>query len=79
MKPFLDQMADFDARRKAAKVTDRELANASGVNVEMISKYRNGHRQPSMDSWVSLNNALDAVIRARHDELGKLRGGRPPQ
>lgn len=72
MKPFSEQMSDFDARRRAARVTDKDLSIASGVDVFMISKYRNGHRKPSVDNWIALHNALEAVIRARAGELKEL-------
>lgn len=72
MKPFAEQMTDLDERRKAAKITDRELAEASGLDVFMISKYRNGHRQPSIDSWIAINNALEVLISQRHAALTEL-------
>lgn len=69
MKPFLEQMADLDVRRQAAKITDQELAEVAGVDRFMLSKYRNGHRRPSMDNWIALNNALETVIVQRHAAL----------
>lgn len=72
MKQFPEQMSDFDKRRVEAWITDRQLADISGVGVEMISKYRNGHRRPSIDNWIALNNGLEALIRAQHHKLKEL-------
>lgn len=72
MKPFADQMVEFDARRMAARVTDEELAQRAGLQASAISHYRRGRRQPLVDGWARLNNALDGLIRERSEQLRRL-------
>lgn len=72
MKPFKDQMHDFDERRRAARVTDEELSKRAGVHVSAISHYRKNRRQPLVDGWARLNSALDELIEERAAELRRL-------
>lgn len=72
MKSFADQWAEFDARRMSAGVTDRELSRISGVDYPRISRFRHGAREPTMGSWVRLNDALDAIIAERITTLRRL-------
>jgi predicted transcriptional regulator len=65
MKPFRDQMADFDERRKAARVSYRDLFKVTGIQPANLSRYRNGHAEPTISQWVRLNEALDAIIAER--------------
>jgi len=72
MKAFAEQMTEFDARRKAARITDEELAEAAGTHASVISNYRKGRRQPLVDGWARLNSALDELIAQRTEDLRKL-------
>lgn len=69
MKPFADQMRDFDIRRRRARITDEELADASGISSATISRYRHGKQQPSVDRWVELSTALERLVAMRHSEV----------
>lgn len=74
MKPFSDQMTDFDERRRRARIRDEELSVESGVACATISRYRHGRQQPSVDRWNELNAALDRLIGKRAKELTRLAG-----
>ena len=72
MKAFAEQMSEFDARRRAARVTYRDLARITGIQPANLSRYRNHVSEPSLSQWVKLNNALDAIIAERVTELRQL-------
>lgn len=73
MKPFHEQMVEFEARRLAARVTDRELSIASGGIAEAtISRYRCGVMEPRVSQWARLNDALEALIAERASTLDEL-------
>lgn len=72
MKPFVDLMADFDERRKAARVTYRDIHKVTGIQPANLSRYRNGHAEPTISQWVRLNEALDTIIAERVTELRRL-------
>lgn len=72
MKPFAEQMSEFDERRGAARVSYRELAKATGIQPANLSRYRNRVTEPSLSQWVKLNNALDVLIAERRAELKAL-------
>lgn len=72
MKPFADQMRDFDRRRKRAQIRDEELARESGVACATISRYRHGRQQPSVDRWGDLHAALDRLIAKRATQLTRM-------
>lgn len=72
MKPFAEQMLEFETRRKAARVTDRDLCKITGIQPANLSRYRHRAAEPSLSQWVKLNNALDAVIAERTLELRRL-------
>lgn len=72
MKQFVDQMAEFDARRQAARITYRDLHRITGIQPANLSRYRRGSAEPSMAQWVKLNNALDAIIAERMAELRQI-------
>lgn len=74
MKPFSDQMREFDQRRRHARIKDEELSEVSGVACATISRYRHGRQQPSVDRWNELNAALDKLIGERARELTRLAG-----
>lgn len=69
MKPFVEQMTDFEARRIAARVSDEEISKLSGIAPSAISHYRRGRRTPGVTQWAKLCNALDAIIAERLREL----------
>lgn len=72
MKPFADQMVEFDERRKAARVTYRDLARIAGIQPATLSRYRNCVVEPGLSQWVRMNNALDAIIQERTEQLKRL-------
>lgn len=69
MKTFADQMRDFDRRQRRARITDGELAKASGLSSATISRYRSGKQQPNVDRWIRLTTALAKLVAARQAEL----------
>lgn len=69
MKLFWEQMADFDARRERARITDAELAAEAHTAPATISRYRTGVMEPSVSRWANLNNALDRLIARRIESL----------
>lgn len=69
MKQFSEQMAEFDARIRSAGVSYRRLGRIAGIQPANLSRYRQGGAKPSMEQWVRMNNALDALIAERIREL----------
>jgi transcriptional regulator with XRE-family HTH domain len=72
MEPFIDQLARFDERRRAARISYADISRATGIQKANLSRYRRGHVSPSMDQWVKINLALDALIAQRAEELREL-------
>lgn len=72
MKPFAALMADFEERRKAARVSYRDIARVTGIQPANLSRYRNGAAEPTIGQWVRITDALDAIIATRVQELRKL-------
>jgi transcriptional regulator with XRE-family HTH domain len=72
MRTFLEQMIEFDKRRRRAHIVDRELAEEVGMTQTTISRYRRGRQQPSVDRWGELQAALDRLIAKRAKELRRL-------
>lgn len=73
MKPFVDQMADFDKRREAARITSSELARVAGIQKATLSRYRKGGAEPGISQWIRLNGVLDALIVERAEAIRSAR------
>jgi predicted transcriptional regulator len=72
MKKFADQMADLDERRKTAGITYVELSKASDTALVNLSRYRNGHQQPTVDRWIVIQEALEKLIADRAAAMNAL-------
>ena len=56
--------------RKAKSLTQQELADAAGFNVQTIRSYEAGKYRPKMETLSKLASALDCTI---FDLLGKIK------
>jgi transcriptional regulator with XRE-family HTH domain len=68
--------------RKAAGLTQRELADRAGVSQRGLAQWETGRRQPAWASVLALADALGVDCRAFARAPGKLpplRRGRPPK
>ena len=52
-------MKNLQAARKAANMTQVQLAEASGVTQETISAYENGVHNPTLTNLIKLKKALN--------------------
>lgn len=53
--------------RKAKGMTLKDVANASGISESAISKYENDKRNPSIEAYFKLLEALGADLYVMHD------------
>lgn len=68
-----DYAATLALRRAVARLTQRQLAEASGVKQPLIAAIERGSRVPSSAAWAALSSALrirpSALLRARRAEV----------
>lgn len=57
--------------RRAARMTQQDLAEETGINRTSISEYENGHVTPDLDNLLKLMKALPNLYKA----FGELRKG----
>jgi len=57
--------------RKAARLTQQSLAQASGLAIGTIRDYEQGRREPTLDSAFKLAKALGVDCRAFAEEGGR--------
>jgi hypothetical protein len=72
MKRYQEQIAEWDARRKAAGVSDREVYEKTGIREASISKYRTGSLVPGMKQWERLSDGLEGIIAEKLENLRRL-------
>ena len=72
MEPFVDQWAEFEARRLAAGVTYRDICLHAGIQPANLSRYKNRGAEPTITQWVRIQGALNAIIRERATKLQRL-------
>jgi transcriptional regulator with XRE-family HTH domain len=60
--------------RKKARLTQRDLAEASGVSKNILSNWETGATQPSMGSLIKVLEALDVDLLDFHHTIRQLTG-----
>lgn len=70
---FSDMIIEY---RKQKHITQLELSDKSGVNLQMIRQYENNRRDVSMNHFVKIMNAMefdvDISIRGHGNEWQKI-------
>lgn len=64
-------MAEFNAQRRARKVTVKELARRSGYSIHTINHYSRGCGRPSAQMLADLANAIGLELRLVPVERGE--------
>lgn len=67
--------AEVERARRAAKLSQRELAERAGVNQAMVSRLETGTRLPRLETLLALAEATGHVLEIR---LKRRRGGAGP-
>lgn len=63
-------------KRKASKLTQRELSEMTGIAVPNISMYESGQKRMSTYTYNLLSAAIDKIIVLKISELKKIRSGK---
>ena len=69
--------AEVAERRRALKLSQRELAELCGTTQSAIARLERGARPPRLDTLLRIANALDCELVVRLRPRTTDRGGRP--
>jgi transcriptional regulator with XRE-family HTH domain len=72
MSKYLTLLADYDARRKAAGISNMDLAVRCGVSEVTMSRWRNNKQMPTAEAWCKMVDTLEEMIAERAEKLARM-------
>ena len=72
MMKYSEKLLEYDAKRKAAGISNLDLAVRCGVSEVTMSRWRNNKQMPTAESWLRMVAALDEMIAERAEQLRKM-------